>query len=167
MDIRMPVMDGLAATRRIKASHAGANTKIVAVTAHALEEERREIMAAGCDDFIRKPYRDVDIVDALSKHLGVRFVYEDGPPPATVAVSLDAAALADLPDGLLNDLEQALVRLDIGAVNLAIERIRAQHPSPADSLRDVARDLQFGRMLRTIRACRGLARPEDVRCLKR
>jgi CheY-like chemotaxis protein len=82
MDIRMPVMDGLATTRRIKASHAGANTKIVAVTAHALEEERREIMAAGCDDFIRKPYRDVDIVDALSKHLGVRFVYEDGPPPA-------------------------------------------------------------------------------------
>jgi signal transduction histidine kinase/ActR/RegA family two-component response regulator len=167
MDIRMPVMDGLEATRHIKASDTGGTTKIIAVTAHALEGERREILAAGCDDFIRKPYRDVDIFDALGKHLGIRFVYEEGSPPSTDAVSLDAAALADLPDALLNDLEQALVHLDIGAVDLAIEGIRAQHPSQADALRAVARDLQFGRMLQMIRAGGGEARPEDETCLKR
>ena len=41
MDIRMPVMDGLEAVRRIRATKAGADTKIIALTAHALEEERR------------------------------------------------------------------------------------------------------------------------------
>jgi len=64
MDIRMPrmpVMNGLEATRRIRESDAGAQTRIVALTAHALEEERREILEAGCDDFIRKPYRDTEI----------------------------------------------------------------------------------------------------------
>ena len=65
MDIRMPVMNGLEATRRIKGNEAGVDTKIVALTAHALEEERIEILEAGCDDFIRKPYRASEIFDAL------------------------------------------------------------------------------------------------------
>jgi CheY-like chemotaxis protein len=77
MDIRMPVMDGQEATRRIKAGDAGAQTRIVAITAHALEEERKEILAAGCDDFIRKPYAEAELMDALARHLGVHFIYEE------------------------------------------------------------------------------------------
>jgi CheY-like chemotaxis protein len=161
MDIRMPVMDGLNATRRIKATEAGAGAKIVALTAHALEEEKTEILAAGCDDFVRKPYKDVEILDALSKHLGVRFVYEEERPPADVALPLNAADLADLPAELLKELEQALVRIDIGAVHRAIGAIRAHHPSQADALGVVARDLQFGRILRIIRAARAATNPED------
>jgi CheY-like chemotaxis protein len=161
MDIRMPVMDGLEATRQIKATEAGASTKIVAVTAHAFKEERGEILAAGCDDFIHKPYHDVEIIDALTKHLGLRFVYEEERPPADGALPLTAAALADLPLELQNELEQALVRIDMGAVNRAIEAIRAHHPTQADALAAVARDLQFGRMLRTIRSARGRTILED------
>jgi signal transduction histidine kinase/CheY-like chemotaxis protein len=151
MDIRMPVMDGLEATRRIKASDSGADAKIVAVTAHALEEERAEIMAAGCDDFIRKPYRDDEIFAALKKHLGVRFFYEEGASPADGRPPMNAADLADLPAAMLKDLERAIVRIDIGAVNRAVEGLRTHHPSQADALGEFARDLQFGRMLRLIR----------------
>jgi signal transduction histidine kinase/CheY-like chemotaxis protein len=151
MDIRMPVMDGLEATRRIRASVAGADTRIVAVTAHSYEEERREILAAGCDDFIRKPYHDVEIFDALTKHLGVRFLYEKETVPA-VATPPKAPELAELPEALLNKLERALTRIDIDAVNRAIEEIRGRNPSLADALADVAGDLQFGRILRLIRA---------------
>ena len=131
MDMRMPVMDGLEATRRIRALELKAHSSkektegvkedrpsaityqpsarservpIVAVTAHALEEERNAIMAAGCDDFIRKPYKDSEIFDALTKHLGVRFVYEeDTTPVADGALQLTAADLADLPDDLQNE----------------------------------------------------------------
>jgi CheY-like chemotaxis protein len=155
MDIRMPVMDGLEATRRIKATDAGAQTRIVAITAHALEEERREILAAGCDDFIRKPYHDVEILDALTKHLGVSFVYGEEPSPLAVAAPLDAAALAGLPEDLLNGLEQALVRIDIAAVDRAIEDIRTCNNPLADALAPLARDSEFGRMLRLIRDARG------------
>ncbi|MEW6266318.1 MAG: cache domain-containing protein [Thermodesulfobacteriota bacterium] len=161
MDIRMPVMNGLEATRHIKATEAGAQTRIVAVTAHALEEEWREILAAGCDDFIRKPYHDVEILDVLTKHLGVRFVYEEETTPADGAVQLNAAALAELPDDLLNALEQALVRIDIDAVDRAIEEIRAHSPFLAEALAAVAKDLQFGRMLRLVRAARAGAGPEE------
>ncbi len=160
MDIRMPVIDGLDATRHIKAIDSGTQTKIIAVTAHALEKERREILAAGCDDFIRKPYRDVEIIDALKKHLGTRFVYEEEPPSADRAQPLNTADLTDLPAALLNELEQSLVRLDRGAVNRAIEAIGADHPSQADVLRAVAEDLQFGRILRMIRTASGKTRME-------
>ena len=127
MDIRMPVMDGLEATRRIRTTPAGIRTRIVAFTAHALEEERREIMAAGCDDFIRKPYKDVEIFEALTKNLGVRFVH--GEETAAAAMELDAAILADLPKELLKELEQALVRIDIGEVNRVIDAIGTYNSS--------------------------------------
>jgi signal transduction histidine kinase/DNA-binding NarL/FixJ family response regulator len=161
MDIRLPVMGGVEATRRIKTTDAGMQTRIVAVTAHALEEERREILAAGCDDFIRKPYRDIEILDTLTKYLGVRFVYEEGAAAASGPESLDATALAGLPDELLTELEQGLVRIDIGAVNRAIEDIRTCSKPLADALDAAAEDLQFGRILRFIRAARGEIIPEN------
>lgn len=150
MDIRMPVMDGLEATRRIKATDAGAQTRIVALTAHALEAERRKILETGCDDFIRKPYKEVEIFDALAKHLGARFVYEEETSPADSALPLTAAALAELPAELRNELEQAVVRIDIRAVNHTIDAIRVHHPSLANALAAEAKSLQFGRILRLL-----------------
>lgn len=56
MDISMPEMDGLAATRKIRdMGGAVAKTPIVAMTAHALKEEKEEFLAAGMDDYLRKP----------------------------------------------------------------------------------------------------------------
>lgn len=75
MDMRMPVMDGYEATRFIKSTTKGNATAIIALTASVLEEEKAITLSAGCDDFIRKPFRESVIFDALTKHLGVQFVY--------------------------------------------------------------------------------------------
>ena len=53
----MPVMDGMEATRRIRALPDGQDVKIVAVTASAFKEQRQEMLDAGMDNFVRKPYR--------------------------------------------------------------------------------------------------------------
>jgi signal transduction histidine kinase/CheY-like chemotaxis protein len=162
MDIRMPVLDGLEAVRRIRASEIGVQTRIVAITAHSFKEERQAILEAGFDDFIRKPYKDYEIFETLSKHLGVRFVYEEEIPSTTVSGTLDIMTeLTDLPDELLQRLEDALVRLDVGAVISAIETIRTQRPSLADALAVMSRDLQFGRMLRQVRSIHAEDNIED------
>ena len=155
MDVRMPVMDGLEATRRIRAADTGDQTRIIAVTAHALEEERNAIMAVGCDDFIRKPYKDADIYDALTKHLGVRFICEEEGSFSAAGEPLNPAALFSLPDDLLNALEQALISIDSDAVSRVIEEIRPHNPSVADALATVANDLQYGRILRLLEAVHG------------
>jgi signal transduction histidine kinase/DNA-binding NarL/FixJ family response regulator len=150
MDIRMPVMDGLEATRRIKATKAGVRTKIVAQTAHALEEERIRILAAGCDDFIRKPYRDSEIFESLAKHLGIRFVYASEMIAAPEAAVPDRAELALLPDPLISELEKVLLRLDTGAIGAVIDRIRRHNKDLGESLATLVAEFQYGAILRLI-----------------
>ena len=77
MDMRMPVMDGYEATRQIKNSKNDRTPIIIAITASAFEEQREKILAAGCDDFVAKPYTERVIFDKLSQHLGVEFIYAD------------------------------------------------------------------------------------------
>jgi PAS domain S-box-containing protein len=77
MDMRMPVMDGYETTRRIKATAQGLNTPVVALTASAFEEKRLLVLATGCDEYIRKPFRQEEIFDVLVRFVGARFVYAD------------------------------------------------------------------------------------------
>ncbi|MEJ2747617.1 MAG: PAS domain S-box protein, partial [Anaerolineae bacterium] len=90
MDMRLPVMDGYEATRQIKAraKTMGRTAIVVALTASAFEEDRATILAAGCDDFVRKPFRERDIFNVLHRHLGVRFIYEEITPAPEAAASV-------------------------------------------------------------------------------
>jgi CheY-like chemotaxis protein len=158
MDMRMPVMDGYEATRRIKATAKGRATTIVALTATAFEEDRERVLSVGCDDFVRKPFREDEIFDTLTKHLGVRFVYEKIPaatarPGEGVASSVDVltpAALADLPAGWLTDLRRATVKADLDRILALIDQIRGENAALADALAELARDFQYKRILRLI-----------------
>jgi CheY-like chemotaxis protein len=68
MDIRMPEMNGLDATRIIKeVNHA---TPVIALSAYAFEENIREAKAAGCDEFLAKPFRVEDLIETIAKYIG-------------------------------------------------------------------------------------------------
>jgi two-component system cell cycle response regulator DivK len=56
MDIQLPVMDGYEATRRLKADPALRSIPIIAITSYAMGEDEKRARAAGCDDFVPKPY---------------------------------------------------------------------------------------------------------------
>jgi two-component system, cell cycle response regulator DivK len=55
MDVGLPVMDGLEATRRIRARTLTQSTPMIAVTAHAMADDRDRALQAGCDDYHAKP----------------------------------------------------------------------------------------------------------------
>jgi CheY-like chemotaxis protein len=75
MDVQMPEMDGLEATRRIRASQASGepgfsrSLRIIALTANAMTGDRDACMAAGMDDFLAKPVRPAVLKEMLAKYL--------------------------------------------------------------------------------------------------
>ncbi|WP_242056548.1 MULTISPECIES: PAS domain S-box protein [unclassified Nostoc] len=86
MDMRMPIMDGYEATRVIKLKKEALKLPdiypiILALTANAFEEQREAILTAGCHDLINKPFRQEEILEILSKYLGVNYIYQEKSQP--------------------------------------------------------------------------------------
>jgi CheY-like chemotaxis protein len=152
MDMRMPVMDGYEAAQRIKATTQGQATVIVALTASAFESDRAMILSGGCDDYVRKPFREEEIFDTLTKHLGVRFLYEEeaepvGAPAEAARGALTPAALADLPVDWVASLHQAATQLDADLILDLLDQIRDQHAPLADALGGLVHDFRFDTIL--------------------
>jgi CheY-like chemotaxis protein len=127
MDIRMPVMDGLEATRHIKKTPAGRSTIVAALTAHALEEEKEVILAAGCDDFVRKPFDLNEVFEVMGKHLGLSYTYEgsgEEAAPAEPEVKIRPEQLAALPADLRSRLYDGAVELDRDRILALMEQIK-------------------------------------------
>jgi CheY-like chemotaxis protein len=125
MDWHMPGIDGLEATRRIREMEGGRETKIAAVTASAFDEQRAELMAAGLDDFVRKPYRPEQIFDCMARHLGMRFAprYNSLPSHESGVRGLSPDALIPIPKAQRMQLADALISLDVERVNAVISEI--------------------------------------------
>ena len=71
MDIQLPVLDGYEATRRIKADPALRAIPIIVVTSYALSGDENKAQAAGCDDYVPKPYSPRLLLAKIRKHLPV------------------------------------------------------------------------------------------------
>ncbi|NEQ69433.1 MAG: response regulator [Symploca sp. SIO2D2] len=144
MDMRMPVMDGYEATKQIKATKKGQATVIIALTASAFKEERENILAVGCDDFVRKPFREAVLFNKMAEHLGVVYLYEEPtktiPPPQEV---LTPEALAFMPTEWIKKLHQAASQLNDTLVLQLLEQIPETHTSLAETLADLAEQIRF------------------------
>ena len=150
MDIRMPVMDGVEAVRCIRAAPGGDSVKIAAFTASAMEEQREAILAAGFDDFVRKPYREPEIFQVMAKHLGISYQYEEEEPgegSVEPGLELTSQALADLPPDLRDELLEAVVELDEIHILEVVEKIAARDSLIGAALRKIAGSWDYGRLL--------------------
>ncbi|MBN8487986.1 MAG: PAS domain S-box protein, partial [Burkholderiales bacterium] len=115
MDVRMPVMDGLAATRLLRQRPAHAHRPIIAMSANVGEADRAEALAAGMDDHVGKPFDLDDLVRCLQRWTGW-VDDEDDESPAARPLTIDPAiwqmaqaAAIDLP----RSLERVLNRTEV------------------------------------------------------
>jgi len=149
MDMRMPVMDGREATKRIRSAPQGQDTVIIALTASAFEEELERVLSIGCDDFVRKPFREAKIFDKMAKHLGVRYLYEaealaDSTQTGEGEHKLPTTAdLAALPPEWLADLKQAVKEINLEEANAIIDRISQRDEPMAQALAELVENFRF------------------------
>ncbi|WP_198804946.1 ATP-binding protein [Leptolyngbya sp. BL0902] len=151
MDMRMPIMDGYAATRHIKGHLQGQATAIIALTASIFESERQLVLDAGCDDFVRKPFHQAVIVEKLIQHLGVQFVYAEpsqaplpAPPPS---LPLSAESLADLPSEWRDQLYRYATQADQTALQALINDLPDDQADLRQALMECIENFQFDKIM--------------------
>ncbi|MBE9093558.1 ATP-binding protein [Tychonema sp. LEGE 07203] len=152
MDMQMPVMNGYEATRQIKSHPLGKETVIVALTASAFEEERQNILAAGCDGFLRKPFEAQILFSIIEKYLGVRYIYEE--PVETILeneseLSGEASnryvelQLGKMPSEWLDNIYEAAHECYDDKILRLIEEMPVEFAGAAKVLTNLARDFLF------------------------
>ncbi len=156
MDMRMPVMDGYEATKHIKGTVKGQATAIIALTASVLEEERAVILSAGCDAFMRKPFREAEIFDAMHKHIGVRYIYENTQEVNVLKTKnrdfeiLTVDAFNGLPQQLVAELKLAILNIDLDLIDSSIAQISLQNPLLASAIANCIENFDYDRVLNLI-----------------
>ncbi|MBL1210013.1 ATP-binding protein, partial [Geminocystis sp. GBBB08] len=144
-DRRMLVMDGYEQTKAIKRKIKGNATAVIALTASVLEEEKVICLSAGCDDFLRKPFRQEAIFNAIGKHLGVKYLYE-ADTEITVSKNTDnlsPKSLAVMSQTWLQEIYQATLILDEDKILSLIAEIPNQYSNLANSLQALVNNFQL------------------------
>jgi len=140
MDIRMPVIDGYGATRAIReAEGAARQTIVIALTASIFDHDRETFVAAGCDDFVAKPFLEETLFAKLAQHLGVSWEYESSfhvPPPPSPRVR-------PLPRELRDRIQNALDRGDVVDAARWVADVEPLDRALASNLGELLRGYRF------------------------
>ncbi len=156
MDMRMPVLDGYQATAKIRRLVGGNAVKIIALTASVFREQLDNIINAGCDAVLHKPFHAPEIFSLLKKHLGVDFIYQDKLEPLSPPVlETTVEMLTRLPPSLLRQLHEAALNLDTEETDAVIAQIRPLEPDIADGLQQLAQHYQFEQIIHLTNAANG------------
>ncbi|MDJ1182968.1 ATP-binding protein [Roseofilum casamattae] len=150
MDMKMPVMDGFEATKTIKATTKGQATVVLALTASVLEEEKAVVLSAGCDDFLRKPFRDEQIFKALEKHLEVRYIYEDSVPSSKNSAPekdvLTAENVQALSSEIQLQLHQAVISASEAAITAVVTAIAEKNPALSEAIANCFHNFEYDKI---------------------
>ena len=144
MDIQMSGLDGCETTRQIKAQPQGPETTIIALTASVLRGDVAVIYAAGCDDYVSKPFLEREILDKIGQHLNAQYIYENTKidqlePSETVSLE----TLTVMPSDWLELLYQASVQLDANKITALTAQIPEEHSALRKSIQAMVNNFDF------------------------
>jgi CheY-like chemotaxis protein/anti-sigma regulatory factor (Ser/Thr protein kinase) len=160
MDVHMPVMDGLEATRRIKETPQGMETLIVVLTASALDDDRRTAAESRADGFLSKPLREDDLLENIGRLLDVVYDYRETSQTPGQAIempgTLNPEMLRRLPLDLVQKLREATLNGDKKSLDALIQAVSdSQDAGCAQALGGLADKYEYDALTRLLdEACR-------------
>jgi signal transduction histidine kinase/CheY-like chemotaxis protein len=149
MDVKMPGVDGVEATRRIRATPSGTNVPIVMLSASVFEEDREQVLATGGNEFIAKPFRESEIWDAIERQLGLTLTRAplSTASPRRLVVPSRADVLRLGPE-LLLALRQAVELGYLNRVPGIVAAVPTEHQRTAADLARLAQELEIETLVR-------------------
>jgi CheY-like chemotaxis protein len=172
MDIRMPLLDGYEATKQIRAMEQEKTSIIIALTAQASQSDRTLALAAGCNDYISKPFREQTLFLKMAEYLGLEYIYQqEEKGKGEERTDNYPSAFCSLPSGSTDSLEETdsnmalfstlsevyLAQLEDAAVcgrDSEIAELAAQLPPELSQLRtrltELANQYQFEQIIQLI-----------------
>lgn len=171
MDIRMPILDGYEATKWIRRTESNGDVAqpcqpsiIIALTAQASQSDRSLALAAGCNDYISKPFRQETVYLKLSEYLGLKYLYAE-PPTSFDALSLSASIVdrpvprglvstptATLPPDWLSAVEEAATCGDDRAVKALAAQLAPEFAPLCQYLINLTDNFEFEQILSWVQA---------------
>jgi CheY-like chemotaxis protein len=153
MDLRMPVMDGFEAAKRIRTqekkrkSHI-THTVIIALTASLVPKEKESELHSDFDAFIYKPYSEEKLFEILQNHLHVRYRYKENPllrgdPERTSAVIVEPEDIALIPHNIFSELKDAVMKLDACKITSLIDQLKPTYPDIVQELKKLTGKFQY------------------------
>jgi signal transduction histidine kinase/CheY-like chemotaxis protein len=139
MDLRMPIMDGFAATKRIRELEKTRKTVIIALTASVFQEDEANVRLQGFDDFLRKPFQEHVLFERMAEHLGITYQYQE---PSKIAPTQNLN-LEPLSQNLRQELFNASQDADYFRLQGLLEVIDPEHPEIAAGLRQLVGQYQY------------------------
>ncbi len=151
MDLRMPVMDGHEAAKKIAAADFGKTIPIIALTASVIELDQRKLQKEGIIGFLRKPFKDFELYGILETHLGPIFTYEE-PSGAKEKNKEENGVLsredvASIPVDLIERIKKATVNAEFDQLLILINEAAQYSPKSAQKLRLLAEKFQYDALL--------------------
>ncbi|MGD1920873.1 MAG: ATP-binding protein [Pleurocapsa sp.] len=151
MDMRMPIMDGYEATKRIKSLPKGQETIIIALTASAFEEERVIILSAGCDDFMRKPFYANELIEKIGQYLNIDYVYQEAVDitfkESEALAELSHESLEVMPMKWRSQLYDAAARVDNQEILQLLSDIPQEYESLAKGLENLVEHFRCDKII--------------------
>jgi PAS domain S-box-containing protein len=154
LDLRMPGMDGLEATRRLRAMPLTRDVVIIAVSASAFEEHRERCLQAGADDFLAKPFRLERLLDMMCGRLGLEVIHDEetAPRPEARALARVVPPPAEL-DRLLDLARRGHIK-HILAEAARLESLDARYATFVDEVRALTEQFQVKKLCQLLEGAR-------------
>ena len=157
MDLRMPVMDGYLATKTIKATKDGKKTPIIALSANVFEEDYAKAMAAGCDSFMSKPFKEEKLFDIIKQHLKVKYDYIDEKPISDRNTLSEGVQVTHetvhklLPKTLIKKLEKAVLQADFDLIMSLLKTVKKVNNACYKELFQLAENFEYDKLLELLK----------------